>query len=203
MTADAFARAPGAEQAVTSFAPDQQVAEWFLALATERPQLADAAVVLAVALHPWTFRLLVLAAAVVAWRVGQPRAAVVVVTTMALGGLLGAALKLVVARPRPEWGDPVATEVGYSMPSAHALNAALGSALLVAVAWPGLRERGWTAPAVAAAVTVTLVAMLDRLVLGVHYPSDVLVGAALGTALAVTAAHVVGLAAHPREVSRR
>lgn len=186
----ASASMPDAEQAVTSFAPDQRVAEWFLGLSNEHPLLADVGAVLAVALHPWVFRVAVAVAAVFAWRRGRRRVAVAVVSTMAVGGSLGVALKLLIARPRPAWGDPVAAEVGYSMPSGHALNAALGSALLVLLAWPWLRTHGSTALAVVAAAALTAVAMLDRLVLGVHYLSDVLAGAVLGTVMAVAAARV-------------
>lgn len=179
-----------AEQSVTSFAPDQAVAEWFLGRSLDHPRLVDVGEVLAVALHPWVFRVAVVGAGVLAWRAGRRRAATVCVATMAVGGVLGVALKLVIARPRPAWGNPVAAEVGYSMPSGHALNAALGSALLVVLAWPWLRARGRTALAAATAATVTAVAMLDRMVLGVHYLSDVLAGAVLGTVMAVAAARV-------------
>lgn len=183
-------RASDAEQSVTSFAPDQAVAEWFLGRSLDHPLLVDVGEVLAVAMHPWVFRVAVVAAGVLAWRAGRRRAAAVCVAVMAVGGVLGVALKLLFVRPRPAWGNPVAAEVGYSMPSGHALNAALGSALLVVLAWPWLLAHGRTALAVVAAAAVTAVTMLDRMVLGVHYLSDVLVGAVLGTALAVAAASV-------------
>lgn len=176
------------EQAVTSFEPDQVVAEWFLRLAVDHPVLVDVGEVLAFTLHPWVFRVAVAGAAVVAYRRGRRRAALVAGLTMAGGGLLGLALKLTFRRPRPSWADPVAAELGYSMPSGHALNAALGCALLLGLAWPWLRLHGRTGLAVTAAVVVVGAAMLDRMVLGVHYLSDVLAGASLGAALAVAAA---------------
>lgn len=179
-----------AEQVVTSFAPDQAVAEWFLTHSAANPLLVDAGEVLAVVLHPWTFRAAVVAAAVLAWRAGHQRAARVCVVVMAAGGVLGGVLKLVVQRPRPAWADPLAAETGYSMPSGHALNAALGCALVVVLAWPWLRTRG-RAAAVAAAAAVTGVTAADRAVLGVHYLSDVLAGALLGTVLAAGAAVIL------------
>jgi undecaprenyl-diphosphatase len=82
----------------------------------------------------------------------------------------------------------VAVEVGYSMPSGHALNAALGCGLLLVLGWAWLGARGLRAPAVAVAVVVVLAAALDRLVLGVHYLTDVTAGVAVGLAVALVAA---------------
>ena len=178
------------EQVVTSFEPDQVVAEWFLSVTVANPWLVDIGEVLAFVLHPWTFRAAVAVAAVAAWRAGRRHAAVIAGVTLVLGGLLGVLLKLVIQRARPVWGDPVAAELGYSMPSGHALNAALGSVLLLGLAWPWLVRRERTRVAVVAAGVVVAIAMLDRVVLGVHYPTDVLVGASLGVALALAAARL-------------
>ncbi len=170
-----------------SFGPDQAVAEAFYSFAVDHPWLDQAAQVLAVALHPWTFRVAVAAACAAAWRAGRTRAAVVCGTSMAAGSLLGLGLKLLIARPRPVWGDPVATEIGYSMPSGHALNAALGCGLLLVLGWPWLRRQGWHRVAAGVAVVVVVVTALDRMLLGVHYLSDVTVGVAIGSAIAVLA----------------
>ncbi len=172
--------------------PDRQVGEWFHDLAVASPALTGAAVAGAVLLHPFVLRLAVLVAAVVAYRSGRRRPAVVAVVAMAGAGLLAVGLKLAIGRPRPVWADPVATEGGFSMPSAHALNAAAGVGLLLALAWPWLRSGSWRrAVALVAAVAVVVLAAVDRLLLGVHYLSDVMVGAALGAAVAVLAAPVV------------
>ena len=188
-----IAVAAPSEQAFSSFAPDQAVAEWFRSLALANPALTDTGEVLAYAMHPWVFRTLVGVGAVVAWRAGRRRAALVAGVTMAAGSLLGLGIKVAVARPRPVWGDPVATEIGYSMPSGHALNAALGSCLLLALGWSWLRHRGQTRAAISGGALVVAVAMLDRLLLGVHYLTDVLVGATLGTLLGMAAARFLGV----------
>lgn len=174
---------------------DGDVSRWFEALAGRSEWLVDVAEVGAFVLHPWVFRLLVILACVVVWRAGRRRAAVVVGLTMVLGSLLGAGLKLLVRRPRPAWGDPVAEEIGFSMPSGHALGAALGVGLLLVLAWPWLVARRWTLPAVVAGVVVVVLTALDRLVLGVHYLTDVVAGVLLGAALALLACRV---AAPPR-----
>lgn len=181
---------PGSE-GLTGFGLDRAVARWFRDHALSSDALVAVGEVVAVALHPWTFRALVTAGCVVAWRAGRRRAAVVAGATMAAGSLLGVGLKVLIARPRPIWGDPVAVEVGYSMPSGHALNATLGVGLLLVLAWPWLRRRGRTGPAVALGALVAAVAVLDRLVLGVHYLTDVTVGVALGLALTLLARRLI------------
>lgn len=166
---------------------DRTVADAFYSVAVQNPWVVDVGEVLAFALHPWVFRVAVTGACVLAWRHGRRRTALACGATMVVGSLLGVVLKLVVARPRPSWGDPVAAEIGYSMPSGHALNAALGCGLLLVLAWPVLRRPGTRMAAVAAAAVVTGVTALDRMVLGVHYLSDVTVGVGLGAALTLVA----------------
>jgi membrane-associated phospholipid phosphatase len=110
--------------------------------------------------------------------------AVWVAVTMAAGGLLGVVLKLLVGRHRPDLLDPVARASGYSFPSGHALNSALGASVLLLVLLPVFhRRRAWLW---AAAVVVPLITGLSRIGLGVHWTSDVVAGWLLG--VAVTAA---------------
>ncbi|MDQ0774992.1 membrane-associated phospholipid phosphatase [Streptomyces aurantiacus] len=81
-------------------------------------------------------------------------------------------VKRLVRRPRPGHVEPLVRTAGrHSFPSSHATSAAAA-----AVAFGALGAR--VVPALAAAMCVS------RLVVGVHYPSDVAAGAALG---AVTA----------------
>lgn len=116
------------------------------------------------------------------------RLAVWVVTTMVVGGLLGVVLKLMVGRHRPDLLDPVARAAGFSFPSGHALNAALTAGVFVLVLLPvaqGLRR--WVLWG--AAIIVTVLTGLSRIVIGVHWTSDVVAGWLLGVAVvAVTAA---------------
>jgi membrane-associated phospholipid phosphatase len=166
---------------------DQAVADWFYNLAVGNLWLVDVGVVLAYVLHPWVFRALVLAACVWAWRRGRHRAALVCAATMAVGGLLGIGLKLAIRRDRPFWGEPVAQEVGFAMPSGHALNATLGCLLLLVIFWPQLGMLGRTRLAASVAGLVILLACLDRLLLGVHFLTDVVAGVLIGVALALVA----------------
>ncbi|GIM62999.1 phosphatase PAP2 family protein [Actinoplanes auranticolor] len=109
-------------------------------------------------------------------------------TTMAVGGILGVLLKLLVGRHRPDLLEPVARATGYSFPSGHALNAALAAGVFVLVLLPvaqgAMRWVLWCS-----AIAVTVLCGLSRVVLGVHWTSDVVAGWLLGIAVvAVTAA---------------
>jgi membrane-associated phospholipid phosphatase len=153
-----------------------------------QPWLIDTLHVLDGVLHPWVFRVAVLALVVVLATRGAWRLAWWAAITMTTGSVLGLVLKLIVARSRPSFDLPLATAPGYSFPSGHALNSTVGAlVLLLAVlpAVPTVRRR--VAAWVAALVVIGLTAF-DRIGLGVHYVSDVvaawLVGAALVAATA-------------------
>ncbi|MEU5723785.1 phosphatase PAP2 family protein [Micromonospora sp. NPDC047738] len=131
-------------------------------------------------------------AVVVAWLLFRRarRLALWVVTTMTVGGLLGALLKVLVGRQRPDLLDPVARAAGFAFPSGHALNATLAAGVLLLVFLPFTRGRRllrwslWTA-----AVLIAVVTGLSRIALGVHWTSDVVGGWLLGVAvLAATTA---------------
>src|SRR4029077_4637641 len=77
--------------------------------------------------------------------------------------------------------DPVSTAPGLSFPSGHALGASIGCCLLLLITLRFLPRGARVVAVVAAALIVGLVA-LARVVLGVHFVSDVLAGIALGIA---------------------
>lgn len=104
--------------------------------------------------------------------------------TMMVGWNLALDVKYLVQRARPVVSDPVSHAPGYSFPSGHAANAAIGAATVVLLLWPLLRPRGRTVAVLVGAVVVVLTS-LDRVFLGVHYPSDVTGGVLFGAGLVV------------------
>lgn len=134
--------------------------------------------------HAWVFRVVVIALA--AWLfIRKARwLATWAVTTLALGGVLGLVLKVLVDRPRPRLPAPIAHAPGGSFPSGHALTAALGCGLIVLILLPLLRS-AWRVVAWVLAGLVTLAAGCCRVALGVHYVSDVVAGWALGAAVVI------------------
>jgi membrane-associated phospholipid phosphatase len=142
---------------------------------------------------PWTWRLAALGLVIWLVRRGEKTVAWWVGITMTAGGLLGVVLKLIFERDRPSFLDPVATAVGYSFPSGHALNNALGAAVLLAVLLPMARRRPrvrrWL---IAGGLILPAVTGLFRIGLGVHWLSDVLAGWLLG--LIVVAATMAAFA---------
>lgn len=116
-------------------------------------------------------------AAHAAWR----RAAVAAVLSAGLGLAVGKVISELVDRARPFVADPHGVHLfsGHAadpgFPSDHATAA---FAIAVAIL---LRKRGWGIAALALAAVLSV----GRVALGVHYPSDVLAGAALGSAAAL------------------
>jgi len=111
----------------------------------------------------------------------QRRLAAFLVLTAAGGGLLSTAVKLAVDRPRPVVDHPVATAFGSSFPSGHALASVVVYGALLLTFLP-LVPRGRRGVAVRAAVLLVVAIGLSRLLLGVHFLSDVVGGWLLGLA---------------------
>jgi len=131
--------------------------------------------------EPALFYVIVTIAAVWVWRHHGTRLALFLVVTTALGGLLDTAVKVAVDRSRPSLVAPVATAMGKSFPSGHAMGSTVVYGALLLVFLPLIPRRRRVA-AITAAVVVVLAIGFSRLALGVHYISDVLGGYVLGLA---------------------
>ena len=146
----------------------------------------------------WVKSIAIGAAGVIADLVRRPRrlppTLLPVATAVVLASLVSALVKDLVGRPRPPLADPAvhaltAVPADASMPSGHALTA-FAAAGVVAALHPRLRI-----PVLVAAALVAF----SRVYLGVHYPTDVAVGALLGLLLA--AAVLAVLAWRPRRTA--
>ncbi|MFC6592684.1 phosphatase PAP2 family protein [Deinococcus lacus] len=93
---------------------------------------------------------------------------------LGLGGslLLMTALKFVFDRPRPELWPRLVTEHGASFPSGHSTLAAALATFCVLALW----QTRWRLPVTVLAAAYALLVGYSRVVLGVHYPTDVLAG---------------------------
>jgi len=141
----------------------------------------------------------VLVGALMWWRGTRLLVAAAPAITLGCAGLAVAIVKPVVARARPPLGLRLVNETDWSFPSGHATDSAavfvsLGLVLAVFV-W---RRPLFRALSVVAGLTVSAAIAASRLVLGVHWPTDVLAGWALGTGAAVVVTTVVAAAINSR-----
>lgn len=112
------------------------------------------------------------------------RDAAAVATAMALGVATSEVMKALVMRPRP-W-DRLYEASGSSFPSGHSLGAAaLAVSLALVVAYSQTRTPISAKWAWALACTWILLMMWSRTALHVHWLSDALAGAVLGTCVAI------------------
>jgi len=150
--------------------------------------------------------IIAIAAGLLLWRHGLPLAvAAAPLITLGVAAVLGDLAKRLVDRGRPPVSLRLIVEGEPSFPSGHATNAAgvyltLGLVLAVFV----FRRPLLRVAVVASAALVTCAVGLSRLVLGVHWPSDVLAGWALGAvvALSVTLAATLLVGLCPRNPAR-
>jgi undecaprenyl-diphosphatase len=138
---------------------------------------------------PTTWRVLAGVAALALWARRKVRLAVLIAVAMAGAALLSGVVKVAVDRARPLVPHPVDHAGGGSFPSGHALTSFTAAALLVLLVGPHLSRLGRAVLAAAAAL-VALAVALSRLMLGVHYVTDILGGWLIG-ALWLTAVFAV------------
>lgn len=121
------------------------------------------------------------AAALLAVRSGARRLAALLVAAWATDAFTVELLKLAVGRARPSFPYTYAVLPSHAFPSGHSANAVAVWGLLAVVA--ARRSPAARRAAPAAALALALLAGLSRIYLGVHWPSDVVGGWALGAAI--------------------
>ena len=120
--------------------------------------------------------LTLLAAGWLIYRRRVPLAVLLLGSTL-IARLLVAIQKLILARARPEQENPFVVETSFAYPSGHAANSMVVLVLLALLLTKGERQR-WIA--VAAAVFASLLIGCSRVLLGVHWPTDVIGGWCFG-----------------------
>lgn len=110
---------------------------------------------------------------------GHTRAALFLLAVRVGAQVLSSGLKVAVDRARPAFEVPVDTALGASFPSGHTLGAAAVWTALALVVLPRTSDRRDPFVLTGAVVVAVLVAA-SRVLLGVHYPSDVVGGLLLG-----------------------
>jgi undecaprenyl-diphosphatase len=147
---------------------------WFEELVRDMTALGSTAVL----------TLLVIAVSGFLYLTGRTRKAVGVLVWSAAGTALSHLSKLGFARPRPELVPHAAEVFTPSFPSGHAMLSAVIYLTLGAMIATAQDDRRTKFYVLAFAIMLTLLVGSSRVYLGVHWPSDVLAGWALGAAWA-------------------
>lgn len=113
------------------------------------------------------------------WR-KRPRAALVMLIVPPLAGATSSILKEIFSRARPDIVPHLDAITNLSFPSGHATNA-MATLLLAALLIAQTRRGLWIAAAIAAAAMIGA----SRILLGVHWPSDVVGGWLWGAGIAL------------------
>lgn len=110
------------------------------------------------------------------WR-GHGRFALMLLLVILVGRALSEVQKYMVARPRPDLEPHLVVVRTSSFPSGHASSSMIFY-LTMALAFAGGTR--WQRPAALGAIALSLLIGISRVMLGVHWPSDVVGGWAFG-----------------------
>jgi membrane-associated phospholipid phosphatase len=154
-----------------------------LALEHREPVVGVAKAVTALGTGPVVLPVLLVASAV--WASARRRWSLVLVAPLLF--IVGVALRYaamhVIDRARPPAADWVVLAAGQSFPSGHTTTAALAYGLSIVLLALALRTSGLRLALTVVLLVVAALVGVSRVVLGVHWPTDVLGGWSLGVAL--------------------
>jgi undecaprenyl-diphosphatase len=167
---------------------DASVANWMNGWVHGSPWLVHTLEIVSDFGVPLWLGIMVVAGSVYIWMHGRHRLATYLVVTVVGGSLVDTAVKVLVNRPRPQVDHPLDTAFGTSFPSGHALASTITYGALLLAFLPALGRRSRPV-AIGVAVFIVLAVGTSRLLLGVHFLTDVVGGYVLGLAwlLAATA----------------
>lgn len=126
--------------------------------------------------------MLVIGVAIYLIAAGKRGTALLVVGAVGSGTLLSETLKFGFARPRPDLVAHLAEVQSASFPSGHAMISAIAYLTLGVLLTRAHKQRRTKFIIMSYAILLTLMIGLSRIYLGVHWPTDVLAGWALGAA---------------------
>jgi undecaprenyl-diphosphatase len=100
----------------------------------------------------------------------------------AIGGgqVLNTVLKTLVARSRPVFEHPIVIDDGYGFPSGHSMLSVVAYGLLAYLIYQTLTVRWQQVSLIVLTTFSVLLIGLSRIILGVHFTSDVLAGYTIG-----------------------
>jgi membrane-associated phospholipid phosphatase len=125
---------------------------------------------------PVILPLLLLAGVVYARRLGRWLFAVVGLLLLLAGTALRYAAMVIIDRPRPPVGDWARFASGTSFPSGHTTTSALGYGLILLLLADSVRRPAGKAALAGLLLVVAALVGVSRVVLGVHWPTDVFGG---------------------------
>ena len=160
---------------------DRGGAERFYDFAASRRWLVDVLKAISLLGKPLWLGIAIGIGALYAVTRGRVRLGLYLIVTAIGGGLVDTAVKILVNRPRPEIDDPLVHAFGKSFPSGHAMSSTVTYGALLLVFLPVLPRRA-RVPAFATTAVLLLAIGFSRLLLGVHFISDVVAGWILGLA---------------------
>lgn len=114
---------------------------------------------------------------------GHRRAGILIVVVMAANALATYGTKVLVGRGRPEWQAPDYFLDSNAYPSGHASSIAAYGGLVILLSVMLIRRGGMRRLVSMLMVLVAAVVAADRILLGRHYPSDIVGGVLLGAGL--------------------
>lgn len=114
---------------------------------------------------------------------GHRRAGILIVAVMIVSTVSMRALKAVVGRERPDWQDIDYYLHSPSFPSGHATAAAAFGGLVIVLVTMLVRRSGIRRLVDGLVIVLVALVAADRVLLGRHYPSDVVGGVLLGAAI--------------------
>ncbi len=125
------------------------------------------------------------------------RQALVFAATVIVAQLASGALKSFSGRPRPALVPYLDAVMSSSFPSGHAMMSPVVYFTLVAILAAGSAGRSLRALMIGSALLLVIAIGVSRVYLGVHWPTDVLAGWTLGSAIALVAWRVLALLRPP------